>query len=178
MDIRTLCLGILTFGDATGYDVKKRLEGPLRHYYDASFGSIYPALAGLKRDGLVKRVEEPQEKRPHKKVYSITQAGRLALVEALLEDPRPDRYRSDFMVTVLFADLLPPGHLDALLEDRIRLYRSFVDKIESRQGGRSPGQDFVNGLGHAIYSAALAYLEDHRPWLVAQSLKAQGEAAE
>ena len=51
MDIRTLCLGILTFGDATGYEIKKRLEGPMRHYYDASFGSIYPALAGLKRDG-------------------------------------------------------------------------------------------------------------------------------
>ena len=178
MNIRTLCLGILTFGDATGYEIKKRLEGPLRHYYDASFGSIYPALAGLKRDGHVNRVEESQNKRPDKKVYSITQVGRLALIEALLEDPRPDRYRSDFMVTVLFADLLPAGHLDNLLEDRIELYRSFVEKIEAREGERSPGQEFVNGLGLAVYSAALKYIEDQGPWLVAQSLKAQGEAAE
>ena len=145
---------------------------------DASFGSIYPALAGLKRDGNVERVEEPQEKRPHKKVYSITQAGRLALIEALLEDPRPDRYRSDFMVTVLFADLLEPAHLDKLLEDRIELYRSFVEKIEARQGNKTSGQEFVNGLGLAIYKAALTYIEEQRPWLVAQALKAQGEAAE
>ena len=178
MDIRTLCLGILTFGDATGYEIKKRLEGPMRHYYDASFGSIYPALAGLKRDGHVNRVEEPQDKRPHKKVYSITQPGRLALIEALLEDPRPDRYRSDFMVTVLFADLLPAGHLDDLLENRAALYRSFVEKIEARQSGKSPGQEFVNGLGLAVYKAALEYIEEQGPWLVAQSLKAQGEAAE
>lgn len=178
MDIKTLCLGILTFGDATGYEIKKRLEGPLRHYYDASFGSIYPALANLKRDGLVLRVEENQEKRPQKKVYSITQAGRLALIEALHEDPRPDRYRSDFMVTLLFADLLPPAHLDRLLEDRMELYRAFVEKIESRQGSKTPGQEFVNGLGLAVYRAALDYIDEHRPWLVAQSLKAQGEAAE
>ena len=178
MDIKTLLLGILTFEDATGYEIKKRLQGPFRHYYDASFGSIYPALAALKCDGLVLRVEEPQDKRPDKKVYSITQAGRLSLIESLLGEPRPDRYRSDFMVTVLFADLLPPAHLDKLLEDRIALYQSFVDKIEARQDDMTPGQEFVNGLGLAIYKAALAYLEETGPWLVAQALKSQGEAAE
>jgi PadR family transcriptional regulator AphA len=57
MDIRTLCLGILTFGDATGYTIKKRLEGPLRHFYDASFGSIYPALRKLTDAGEIGRVD-------------------------------------------------------------------------------------------------------------------------
>ena len=82
------------------------------------------------------------------------------------------------MVTVLFADLLPAGHLDDLLENRAALYRSFVEKIEARQSGKSPGQEFVNGLGLAVYKAALEYIEEQGPWLVAQSLKAQGEAAE
>jgi len=176
MDIRTLCLGILTFGDATGYEIKKRLEGPMRYYYDASFGSIYPALADLNQDGYVNRVEESQNKRPHKKIYSITQPGRLALIEALLEDPRPDRYRSDFMVTVLFADLMPAGHLNDLLKNRAELYRSFIEKIETKQGGRSPGQEFVSGLGVAVYKAALDYIEEQGPRLVAQSLKAQGDS--
>ena len=26
MNVRTLCLGILSLGDATGYEIKKRLE--------------------------------------------------------------------------------------------------------------------------------------------------------
>ena len=158
MDIRTLCLGILTFRDATGYDVKKRLEGPLRHYYDASFGSIYPALAGLKRDGLVERVEESQEKRPHKKVYSITQAGRLALVEALLEDPRPDRYRSDFMVTVPLRGPAAPGtpRCPARRPHPALSVLCRQDRIEARRPVAGPGVRQRTGPRHLQRSPGLS----------------------
>ena len=47
MDVRTICLGILTRGDATGYEIKKLVEdGGYQHFVEASFGSIYPALNG------------------------------------------------------------------------------------------------------------------------------------
>ena len=42
MDVRTLCLGVLSMGSASGYEIKKRLENGFGHFYDASFGSIYP----------------------------------------------------------------------------------------------------------------------------------------
>ncbi len=144
-----------------------------RHRWFSLIAMLIWATSLIVSQPIPAMAEDPEINLPR-----ITQAGRLALVETLLEDPRPDRYRSDFMVTVLFADLLPPAHLDNLLNDRIELYRSFIDKIEARQGERSPGQEFVNGLGLTVYQAALNYIEEHGPWLVTQSLKAQGEAAE
>ncbi|MCZ6511637.1 MAG: PadR family transcriptional regulator, partial [Alphaproteobacteria bacterium] len=48
MDTKTLCLGVLTHGDASGYEIKKALEdGPFGHIQEIGFGSIYPALAKL-----------------------------------------------------------------------------------------------------------------------------------
>ena len=65
MDVRTICLAILTRGDATGYEIKKLFEdGGYRHFVEASFGSIYPALNRLTEEGLVSVRAEAQEKRP------------------------------------------------------------------------------------------------------------------
>lgn len=76
MDVRTMCLGMLAFGDASGYEIKKEFEqGPSRQFLDASFGSIYPALTKMTEQGLLACRTEPQEKRPDKKVYSLTGAG-------------------------------------------------------------------------------------------------------
>ena len=48
MNVRTLCLGVLSFGDATGYEIKKMAEdGLFSHFIEASFGSIYPALTKM-----------------------------------------------------------------------------------------------------------------------------------
>ncbi len=41
MDAKTLCLGALSRGDASGYEIKKAFEeGPLSHIHEASFGAI------------------------------------------------------------------------------------------------------------------------------------------
>ena len=105
MHVKTLCLAVLSMGDASGYEIKKLLEGPFRHIHEASFGAIYPALARLQEENLVTCEERSQEKRPDKKVYALTQGGRFELIKELTIVPGPDRIRS-LMVRVL---LVPPG---------------------------------------------------------------------
>ena len=40
MDVKTLCLGVLTLGDASGYEIRKQFEeGPFAHFFGASYGS-------------------------------------------------------------------------------------------------------------------------------------------
>lgn len=65
MNVKTLCLAILSFGEATGYDIRKRAaEGPLSYFIESSFGSIYPALHRLRHEGLVERRREARLGRP------------------------------------------------------------------------------------------------------------------
>src|SRR3546814_13530763 len=82
MDAKTLCLGVLSRGAASGYEIKKAFEeGPFSHFHQASFGSIYPALNALSADGLVAGRAQAQQKRPAKKIYSLTPKGRNARLE-------------------------------------------------------------------------------------------------
>ena len=97
MDIKTLCLGILSLGDATGYEIKKiGAEGSFSFFSEASYGSIYPALGKLMEEGLVTCRAMAQDKRPDKKVYSLTESGREELTISLRKDPDPDKNRSEF----------------------------------------------------------------------------------
>ena len=75
MNVRTLCLGILSLHEATGYEIRKMVEeGTFSHFIDASYGSIYPALAQLLKEGLVSvRTETAETVRPPRKVYTITE---------------------------------------------------------------------------------------------------------
>ena len=83
MDVKTVCLGMLTDGDASGYDLKKHFECSFGHFFPAGYGSIYPALATLARNGLVEFEEIPQDGKPDRKVYSITEKGREELMRGL-----------------------------------------------------------------------------------------------
>lgn len=168
MDTKTLCLGVLCRGDATGYDIKKAFEeGPFAHFHVASFGAIYPALSALSAEGLVVGTEMAQEKRPDKKVYSITGKGREAFFDDLTAPPSADKVRSDFLFILFFAHILPAPRLAALIDRRIAWYRETLARMAScASPGQPPGEAFVHGLGLAVYRAAAEYLEANRDRLL------------
>ena len=87
MDVKTLCLGMLSRGSATGYEIKKQCEeGPFAYFYAAVFGSIYPALNALPKDGHNSVEEIGQNGKPSKKVYSISVSVGLRFKEFLLPE--------------------------------------------------------------------------------------------
>lgn len=175
MDVRTICLGLLTRADATGYEIKKQFEEDgFGHFAEASFGSIYPALSRLTEEGLVSVREESQEKRPDRKVYSITEAGHTRFLEALNRPVHEDRNRSAFAFAMLFSHLLPRERVYALLELYIADKEARLARLNARMAEeQTPGEHFVNGLGRTIYAAMLDYLRAHR-----SGLSACAEAAE
>ncbi|MCR9072847.1 MAG: PadR family transcriptional regulator [Alphaproteobacteria bacterium] len=186
MDVRTLCLAVLTKGDATGYEINKMFEeGPFAHFQNASFGSIYPALSRLLAEGLVEARIHDQDGRPGKKVYSITAAGNAVVDAALTITPEPDMFRSDFLFLVYFASRLSEERLTDLIDRRIELYRRKQDHIveqmaarEANQCSGDPGREFVAGFGIAIYKAAADYLESNRASLLATTRGAHARAPE
>jgi len=165
VDVRTICLGILTRGDATGYEIKNLFQDDgYQHFVEASFGSIYPALNRLCEEGLVSVRAEAQEKRPDRKVYSITPAGRSAFIASLLKPLPEDRHRSPFVFAMLFSDLLPPGRVSALLEDYIAQTEAKLAQLNAgNTNPKNSGEEFANGFGRAIYEAALDFLKKQRP---------------
>ncbi|MEM8855542.1 MAG: PadR family transcriptional regulator, partial [Pseudomonadota bacterium] len=117
--VSTLCLAILERGEATGYEIKKEsVEGDYRYFIEASFGSIYPALARLAAEGYVTVREEAQSGKPSRKIYAITDSGRAAFLDALSSLPGPDVFRARFLLLAKFATQLPEASVVAAVDER------------------------------------------------------------
>lgn len=167
MDVRTLCLGVLSHGPASGYQIRKAFEeGALSFFQEAGFGSIYPALKRLVDEGAVTFEEHAQDSRPDKKVYRITSIGRQMLFDAISGPIGEDKYRSDFLFVLYFAQLLTPGHLDRLIDQRIAALQARMVDIQSSVTPRTAGSAFVGDLGRAVFETEIAFLESKRHELI------------
>lgn len=175
MDTRTLCLGVLTERAMSGYEIKKHFEEAFRHFFVAGFGSTYPALAELARDGLVTVENVEQVSRPDKKVYRITEAGRGRLRQELMLAEPLHRLRSEFLVLMYFSHLLPPEHVGRVIDRRIaELEHGLARDVEACERGAeapgapplTPGQRFTLGYGRMMLTAATSYLRHEKGTLL------------
>lgn len=131
MNVKTLCLAILYFEEATGYEIRKMsTEGRYSHFVDASFGSIYPALNRLEQDGLVTFLEKTEAGKPNRKVYSITDAGRAHFLESLYEPPTKDVYRSEFLMIAMCAEFLPVEVVTKAIETRVKHLEGEIEHLK------------------------------------------------
>jgi DNA-binding PadR family transcriptional regulator len=169
MDVKTVCLGMLTDGPASGYDMKKCFESSFGHFFPAGYGSIYPALATLARNGLVEFEEILQEGKPDRKVYSITDKGRQALVEGLSDLKPTHKVRSEFLATLWFAHLMTDQQVDELIDNKLDEIDAFIRQIdefpECDCESVSKGALFVAGFGRHMASEFRKYLESNREML-------------
>jgi DNA-binding PadR family transcriptional regulator len=169
MDVKTVCLGMLTDGEASGYDLKKEFESSFGHFFAAGYGSIYPALNTLARDGLVECRCIPQDGRPDRKVYRITESGREHLLEAL-DHPCPShKVRSEFLATMCFAHLMTQEQVEIVLDNRVKEAQDYLDLFkEFETNGMEdwpPGARFVLGFGQTMMQAMQQYIEENRHML-------------
>ncbi|MEM8800663.1 MAG: PadR family transcriptional regulator [Pseudomonadota bacterium] len=179
MDVRTLCLGILSLGDATGYEIKKLVaDGAFSFFSEASYGSIYPALTKLMDEGLVTCREETQDGRPDKKIYTLTDAGRKQLTQSLKRSPGPDKQRSEFLAALLFAEAVTPDRVGELVEDRVVHHRERIATLEAMlDEDLTPAGRFVLEYGITIQKAALQFLRNEGSDLLS-AVETQDAAAE
>jgi len=166
MDVKTVCLGMLTDGAASGYDLKKQFESTFGHFFAAGYGSIYPALASLADDGYVTCEEIPQAGKPDRKVYRITAEGHRFLANAL-ENPCPcHKVRSEFLATLCFAHLMKPEVIQQVLDHRLQdiaKYQAMFREFEAHDIADWPdGMKFVLGFGKTIARAMEDYINENR----------------
>ncbi len=163
MSVRSLCLAILSFGDATGYEIRKEsTEGRFSYFEDASFGSIYPALARLESDGLVTVREEQQAGKPGRKVYSITETGLAEFLTSLCEPQAADTFKSPFLLVALNASKLAPDAVRRAIERRCSQVREELHKLtDTAEKCDHPGSSWTRDYGISCMKFTLAYLDEH-----------------
>ena len=99
---------------ASGYDLARRFDKSIGHFWKASHQQIYKVLARMESDKWVKSDLVAQNGRPDKKVYAITDVGRDELLGWTAEPTPPEALRSEFAVKVRGMQF---GDRDAVVAD-------------------------------------------------------------
>jgi DNA-binding PadR family transcriptional regulator len=118
-------LGLLKERSMHGYQLSKRLTDSLGGFWRVSYGSLYPSLKRLERQGAVEQIFDSQEVGRRKNVYRITEHGE-RLFRELLEETGPESSGEDnrFRVRMAFFKYLSPETRIRLLERR----RAFLEE--------------------------------------------------
>ncbi|ELJ8441750.1 PadR family transcriptional regulator [Vibrio cholerae] len=101
MSLPHVILTVLSTRDATGYDITKEFSASIGYFWKASHQQVYRELNKMGEQGLVTCVLEPQEGKPDRKVYSITQAGRSALGEWFDQPTAHPTVRDEFSAKLM-----------------------------------------------------------------------------
>ena len=113
-------LGLLTFGEVSGYDLKRLADRTIKHFFWSPASSqIYSELRRLTSLGYVTEREVRQERRPDKRLYKITPEGDIALRHWLdRPDVEPDVRKSPFLLRTFFGGMAAPQGLRQRLRGR------------------------------------------------------------
>ncbi len=182
MSKRKFCLAILSSRDATGYDIRKIAQGGhFSNFIDASYGSIYPSLAKMEREGLVTLREEISSGKPARKIYSITQAGRDAFVQELHETPVEDLFRSPFLLLALYSRWVGGEFISREIDRRIEHLELKIRGLNHELTiCHDPASAWTLEYGMFMLNASLNYLKMNRSKLerIASKRVSHAQAAE
>ncbi len=160
-------LGVLSHGPASGYDIKKFIDGSIGYFWNESFGQIYPMLKELEEQGLVRAKDEDQAGR---RLYRMTAAGGRALDEYLREPPDEFQVRDEMLLKLFFGARIAdePLHAEFLEEKRLRMrrtldtYEKIAADIRKNASGNPDAPFWLITLRKGVLSteAELAWIEE------------------
>jgi DNA-binding PadR family transcriptional regulator len=129
-------LALLAVGRDHGYELKQAIEEVFGVAWPpVNIGQIYTTLARLERDGLVESEHVPQDGRPDKRVYSLTDAGRVTLRDWIDEPVGGAHLKDEFYTKLVLARLPGVTRLDgagdpiALIQRQRREYLAIVRQL-------------------------------------------------
>lgn len=94
-----------------GYELKRHLAS-----FNPNNNKIYPALRSMRELGYLEVTIQPQDSRPNRHIYTITETGRAHFKEMLTDfDLHKAQSHDEFNLRICFSYLLEPGVLQQVL---------------------------------------------------------------
>jgi len=164
---RYAILGALTIRPMSGYDIRQFFSQSVSHFWDESYGQIYPILKGLHSEGLVSQVKRPRDSR--RVAYRITPQGRAALADWLSETVDPIPGRTEILLKLFFVRNAPPNTASKLIthyrekhEELLALYTRMSKDLAAKHAGdpNLPGWLTTLSFGSHVSRALLEWCDE------------------
>jgi DNA-binding PadR family transcriptional regulator len=147
--LRHAVLASLLEGDAAGYELSKRFDVSVANFWSATPQQLYRELERLESEGFVEGRVVEQQRRPNKRVFSLTPAGRAELRDFIAQPTRPGAMRDDLLVKLQAAG---PDDLPAVqkaVEERLHQAREKLAFYDHLHDGLLDGRTEADHLAAA-----------------------------
>jgi len=123
-------LGLLAIEPMSGYDLGLTIRQSVGHFWNESYGQIYPNLKKLANEGFVTCKTERQRGKPNRRIYSITEKGRERLTKWLAVPPQPEIPRNEMLLKLFFGEQVPAAILIRYVERMAEERRALLAVLE------------------------------------------------
>lgn len=115
-------LGLLNYGEMTGYEIKEVFEHSLNYFWSAQTSQIYRELQTLAKNHWAECTPVCQKGKPDKKVYHITEAGKGELLRWLAYEESGPLMRTPLLMKVFFLG-------ERSIEENLAFFQGFRQMI-------------------------------------------------
>lgn len=120
-------LGLLTYGEMSGYELMKTFNSSLAYFWHVRTSQIYLELDNLSKSGFVEFRKEIQEGRPNKNIFKITNKGKEEFKNWFQNSNMSKmlNIKDEFLMMVFFLKELPKN-------EAINLIKQYKEECELR----------------------------------------------
>lgn len=144
-------LGLLNYGDMTGYEIHEAFETSLKFFWPAQTSQIYRELTVLEKNKWIVKQTVEQSSKTNKNICSITEEGRKELRRWLSNPDINIDMRSPILMKIFFMGELPVSiSLDFFkqLNDR---YRMGFEALQQTDASITSYQEMIPDKKSAVF---------------------------
>ena len=130
MSLRNAVMAALLDGPASGYDLAKAFDASVANFWICTPQQLYRELDRMEADGLVEARTVEQERRPNKRLFSLTREGLEALTEFTAAPHKPTAIRDELLVAVMAAEAGDVEAVKASLRERRQWAEAKIARYE------------------------------------------------
>lgn len=130
MSLRDAVLAALLEGESSGYDLAKDFDASVANFWMATPQQLYRELERLAEQGLIEARVVHQERRPNKRMYSLTESGREAIRHFTARAPKPPVIRDELLVKVQASDAGDTHAVRDFIAERLRWATGKLERYE------------------------------------------------
>lgn len=131
MKSKGVILGLLSKKPMAGYDIKIVFQEVFSHFFDGSYGMIYPTLKTLEKEGKIEKKVIIQEGKPNKNEYHITEEGREEFQMYMKQKVDEEILYSDFLLRMYFGEYSSMEQLKQWIIEEINKKEDDIKRLEN-----------------------------------------------
>lgn len=131
MPLKHGILGLLNYRPMTGYDINRIFQTGIAFFWHAQTSQIYKELTTLMKNKWVESETIVQNDKPNKKLFHITEEGRLELGRWLKDADLSEimKYKNPMLVKIFFSSQVNVDMTMRLLEKYIQECKAVIERM-------------------------------------------------